>query len=165
MKMRSETWRDLGFSPTCWLLVFSSADIFSNVCLSIVNFEKDMFLFWQRLNMLLDTWCMLNIHIWSKCNSCFLVYSCIQQTPFFCRPVFVGGGRPLEVPPRNLAAALQEIKARFGNVDEQYDTGFVKRFNQRGESMKEFNYLVALSGSFSAVSNPNFASKYLLNTR
>ena len=77
----------------------------------------------------------------------------------------MGGGRPLEVPPRNLAAALQEIKARFGNVDEQYDTGFVKRFNQRGESMKEFNYLVALSGSFSAVSNPNFASKYLLNTR
>jgi hypothetical protein len=38
-----------------------------------------------------------------------------------------------EVPPRNLAAALQEIKARFGNVDEQYDTGFVKRFNAISE--------------------------------
>jgi hypothetical protein len=32
-----------------------------------------------------------------------------------------------------LAAAIQDIKLRFGNVDEQYDTGFVKRLEEIAE--------------------------------
>jgi len=38
-----------------------------------------------------------------------------------------------EVPPRLLAKAIQEIKRRFGNVDENYDTGFVKRLQTIAE--------------------------------
>merc|ERR1740129_2732341 len=38
-----------------------------------------------------------------------------------------------EVPPRLLAKAIQEIKHRFGNVDENYDTGFVKRLQTIAE--------------------------------
>lgn len=38
-----------------------------------------------------------------------------------------------DVPPRLLAAAIQDIKLRFGNVDEQYDTGFVKRLEEIAE--------------------------------
>jgi len=32
-----------------------------------------------------------------------------------------------EVSPRELAGAITELKARFGNVDENYDTGFVEK--------------------------------------
>jgi hypothetical protein len=38
-----------------------------------------------------------------------------------------------DVPPRKMAAAIREIKARFGNVDEQYDTGFIKRLEDIAE--------------------------------
>ena len=31
------------------------------------------------------------------------------------------------MPSRRLAQAFKEIKGRFGNVDEEYDTGFVER--------------------------------------
>lgn len=34
-----------------------------------------------------------------------------------------------DVSPRMVAAAIQEMKSRFGNVDEHYDTGFVERLN------------------------------------
>lgn len=34
-----------------------------------------------------------------------------------------------DVSPREMAAAIQEIKSRFGNVDEMYDTGFVEKLN------------------------------------
>jgi len=32
-----------------------------------------------------------------------------------------------DVSPREVAEAIKEIKIRFGNVDEEYDTGFIKR--------------------------------------
>jgi len=32
-----------------------------------------------------------------------------------------------DVPPKDLVEAIKEIKMRFGNVDENYDTGFVKK--------------------------------------
>jgi hypothetical protein len=32
-----------------------------------------------------------------------------------------------EISPRQVAEAIKDIKIRFGNVDEMYDTGFVKR--------------------------------------
>jgi len=35
-----------------------------------------------------------------------------------------------EISPREVAAAIQDIKLRFGNVDENYDTGFVARLDQ-----------------------------------
>jgi hypothetical protein len=38
-----------------------------------------------------------------------------------------------DVTPKALAAALTELKARFGNVDEDYDTGLVKKLNTVGE--------------------------------
>jgi hypothetical protein len=42
-----------------------------------------------------------------------------------------------EILPRAIAAALQEIKARFGNVDENYDTGFVQKFNAIANEAEE----------------------------
>ena len=41
-------------------------------------------------------------------------------------------GEP-EVPPRELSQALLELKQRFGNVDENYDTGFVKKLEMIGD--------------------------------
>ena len=41
-------------------------------------------------------------------------------------------GEP-EVPPRELSQALLELKQRFGNVDENYDTGFVKKLEMVGD--------------------------------
>ena len=38
-----------------------------------------------------------------------------------------------DVPPRLLAQAIGELKSRFGNVDESYDTGFVQRLEAIGE--------------------------------
>ena len=38
-----------------------------------------------------------------------------------------------DVSPRDVARAIQEIKARFGNVDEEYDTGFVARLEAISE--------------------------------
>jgi len=38
-----------------------------------------------------------------------------------------------DVTPKALAAALTELKARFGNVDENYDTGLVKKLNTIAE--------------------------------
>jgi hypothetical protein len=38
-----------------------------------------------------------------------------------------------QIKPRDLAAALTEIKARFGNVDENYNTGFITRLNTISE--------------------------------
>ena len=38
-----------------------------------------------------------------------------------------------DVAPRELAAAITDIKARFGNVDENYDTGFVAKLMTIGE--------------------------------
>ena len=35
-----------------------------------------------------------------------------------------------EVSPRDVSAAILEIKSRFGNVDEAYDTGFVQKLEQ-----------------------------------
>ena len=32
-----------------------------------------------------------------------------------------------EVPARVMAEAIRDMKFRFGNVDENYDTGFVKK--------------------------------------
>ena len=41
-------------------------------------------------------------------------------------------GEP-EVPLRELSQALLELKQRFGNVDENYDTGFVKKLEMVGD--------------------------------
>lgn len=38
-----------------------------------------------------------------------------------------------DVPPREFAEAIKEIKMRFGNVDENYDTGFVKKLETIAE--------------------------------
>jgi len=35
-----------------------------------------------------------------------------------------------DVPPKAVAEAIAEMKSRFGNVDENYDTGFVQRLEQ-----------------------------------
>jgi len=35
-----------------------------------------------------------------------------------------------DVSPREVAEAIKEIKIRFGNVDEEYDTGFIKRLEE-----------------------------------
>jgi len=37
-----------------------------------------------------------------------------------------------DVAPKEVASAIQEIKSRFGNVDEHYDTGFVQRLEEIG---------------------------------
>ena len=42
-----------------------------------------------------------------------------------------------DVDPRELAAALADIKLRFGNVDENYDTGFVARLNEVANEAEE----------------------------
>jgi len=38
-----------------------------------------------------------------------------------------------EVPPKQMAEAIKALKQRFGNVDEQYDTGFVKKLETIGD--------------------------------
>jgi len=38
-----------------------------------------------------------------------------------------------EISPREVAEAIQDIKLRFGNVDENYDTGFVSRLQTIAE--------------------------------
>lgn len=42
-----------------------------------------------------------------------------------------------DIDPRELAAALSDIKLRFGNVDENYDTGFVERLNAVANEAEE----------------------------
>jgi len=42
-----------------------------------------------------------------------------------------------DIDPRELAAALSDIKLRFGNVDENYDTGFVERLNDVANEAEE----------------------------
>ena len=42
-----------------------------------------------------------------------------------------------DVSPRLMAKAIQEIKLRFGNVDENYDTGFVKQLEQIAAEAEE----------------------------
>ena len=38
-----------------------------------------------------------------------------------------------DVPPREMAAAIADLKTRFGNVDEGYDTGFVSKLDKIAE--------------------------------
>mmetsp|Transcript_25004 Transcript_25004/g.43969 ORF Transcript_25004/g.43969 Transcript_25004/m.43969 type:complete len:162 (+) Transcript_25004:1-486(+) len=38
-----------------------------------------------------------------------------------------------DVPPRVLAETIKDLKLRFGNVDEKFDSGFVKKLNTIGD--------------------------------
>ena len=42
-----------------------------------------------------------------------------------------------DVSPRELAAAIAELKQRFGNVDEGYDTGFVSKLEQIADEAEQ----------------------------
>jgi len=42
-----------------------------------------------------------------------------------------------DVDPRTLSKALEELKMRFGNVDENYDTGFVNKLNEVASEAEE----------------------------
>ena len=42
-----------------------------------------------------------------------------------------------DVDPRDLAKALTDLKLRFGNVDENFDTGFIKKVEMITEEAEE----------------------------